>query len=95
MKLELSCGSTAILGIRHENFAYVRSTTAHLTVNGLELYGTSRCKAPDNFGRATGRRLAANRLLAVMKHHNLSKADRKVVFDHICPEFSAPRREES
>jgi hypothetical protein len=49
--------------------------------------GEARCHPRDNFNRSEGRKRAANRLLVELKNQGYSHADRKAIFQVICPEF--------
>lgn len=45
------------------------------------------CRPPDQFNRAVGRRLAANRLLSNLRVIGTSYEDRRTIFQTICPEY--------
>lgn len=76
---------------------YPRRTTVALRADGSSLVeATARCSLQDNFCRRTGRKIAANKLLAVMRNRFYPKVDRESVFQAIYPEYSpAPERRSS
>jgi hypothetical protein len=88
MKLKLPSGPEIFIGVYHAKPGEQRSTTVKLEIDGLTYTADCCCHPNDNFCKATGRRLAANRLLAELRACTiLSADDRKAVFLKICPEF--------
>lgn len=100
MKLQLSTGAEFRVGLRYswETVAFefptrhimqCRVTTAYLRnlldANTVEVKVT--CSPQDQFCKRTGRKLAANRLLASLKAIGLPKEDRRKVFQALCPEL--------
>ena len=70
-----------------------RTTTAALTVPAEPCLGCTTflartvCSKKDIFSRREGRQVVAQKLLAILRAEGFNKADRKRVFDAICPEF--------
>ncbi len=68
----------------------VRVTKVTLHYASFTIEARAVCKPPDNFCRATGRRLAANRLLKQLREHSglaplFTRDDRRTIFHAICP----------
>lgn len=96
MIIKLPSGVEIKLGVHHCHFRLpnvvplLRGMKITITFpDGADIEGSSICKPPDQFCKRTGRRLAANRLLAGLRRSPqvLHKADRKAIFAAICPEY--------
>lgn len=87
-------GRQVTLGVFHEDAqvdlaiqgpVVCRTTRVRLTMNpGPEVEVRSVCSPNDNFCRREGRRVAASKLLRGLR---MSKADKRAIFQLICPEY--------
>lgn len=71
----------------------LRGTRVWVNIDGQEFVARSICRPPDGFSKTSGRKYAANRLLAKLRNNRLmDKLDRRTVFLSICPEYDTKER---
>lgn len=80
------------LGIYHRNIEKDGKTRRGTEVivdlpNGEQITTFAICSDNDRFTRKMGRKVAAERLLNIMRNKGVSYEDRRTVFQKICPEY--------
>lgn len=97
MKLKLASGEEIRVGVTHKfkDKRGRRGTKVWLRHEGegegVEVVAV--CSTQDNFSKSVGRRLAAHQMLELLRNEEprLTKADRRAVFEAVCPEYAASR----
>jgi len=90
MKITLSNGTSAYIGVRHlssPDGKRRRTQIWFLHPSYDEIVVEAKCYVKDNFCKRTGRKVAAQYLLNKLSFL-LNKEDRRLVFQRICPEYS-------
>lgn len=93
-RMTLPSGQKIRLGVFHEiTDKKIRYTLVRVTFMssddqaGETCEVNSRCSKKDNFCKATGRKIAAGRLMKDVKIAAMSDEDKQAIMKRICPEF--------
>jgi hypothetical protein len=87
---EINYGDVTVVGLRgtrvHATFTEKLPFTNN--IQSREFYTKAVCGPKDNFCKAAGRKVAANRLMKELRDRTeLTKTERAQVFATICPEY--------